>query len=74
MTIPNYYRKNYRAVRLCTSYLAFGPSTTFVGSGVFTCYKYTIWCIPANANNGHKDVQWGELYDLGLDPYELANM
>ena len=40
-----YYRKNYRAVRVCSPVFAFGLSSTYQG---VTCYKYTVWCIPAN--------------------------
>lgn len=32
------------------------------GGAPGTCYKYTVWCFGTH-----------ELYDLGLDPYELNN-
>ncbi len=39
-----YAGKVYRTVRVCTSYLLFGPSTTWQN---MTCYKYSTWCVPA---------------------------
>lgn len=67
-----YFRKNYRAVRVCTPVYTFGFSDTYMG---MTCYKYTAWCIPANTINKNRqdNVNLNELYDLGLDPYELTN-
>ena len=38
-----------------------------------TCYKYSLWCIPPNKYNGGINTNLHELYDLGLDPYELNN-
>eukprot|EP00955_Chlamydomonas_euryale_P074809 362142-Chlamydomonas_euryale.AAC.5 len=38
-----------------------------------TCYKYAVWCIPENRFNDNDKLNWHELYDLGLDPYELTN-
>ncbi len=42
-----------------------------------TCYKYTVWCIPV-FNTDWKGNVTGcvnvhELFDLGLDPYEINN-
>ncbi|GAX84170.1 hypothetical protein CEUSTIGMA_g11593.t1 [Chlamydomonas eustigma] len=65
-----FYRKNYRSVRVCSPVFVFGSSSTYQG---MTCYKYTVWCIPANAYNILDNLNFFELYDLGLDPYELNN-
>ncbi|KAG1675374.1 hypothetical protein FOA52_012293 [Chlamydomonas sp. UWO 241] len=68
--MSTYYRKNYKAVRVCAPVYAFGFSKTFMS---MTCYKYTIWCIPNNTFNPVDGLILRELYDLGLDPYELNN-
>ena len=77
--MQQYYKKNYRAVRVCGPVFAFSKSSTFDGSvygggGSSTCYKYTVWCIPPNSMNKNKaEGTFWELYDLGADPSELDN-
>eukprot|EP00955_Chlamydomonas_euryale_P080645 363446-Chlamydomonas_euryale.AAC.16 len=66
----NYFRKNYKAVRVCSPVFVFGFSKTYME---MTCYKYTVWCIPANRWNDDDSLNWHELFDLGRDPYELNN-
>lgn len=66
-----WYRKNYRSVRVCSPGVwTLGYSSTF---NDMTCYKYTIWCIPKNLYNWNDSLNFKELYDLGLDPFELNN-
>ncbi len=75
------YRKDYRAVRVCTNWLlperAVSTSTSVPASNGFlggmTCYKYVVWCIPNNPYTS-RDSRYRELYDLGSDPYELNNL
>ena len=67
----NYYRKNYRSVRVCSpGVYAFGYSSTFDS---MTCYKYTVWCLPLSLYNWKDNLNFKELYDLGLDPFEINN-
>jgi len=65
-----YFGKNYRAVRTCGPFYAFGASKTYMG---MTCYKYALWCVPANKWNTVDNLNLHELFDLGLDPWELNN-
>ncbi|KAG2489558.1 hypothetical protein HYH03_012009 [Edaphochlamys debaryana] len=59
--------KDYRAVRACGAHAAFGPPAD--GGGV-TCYKYVVFCNPGNFD---RIGTFRQLFDLGLDPYELQD-
>ncbi len=59
--------RDYRALRVCTNYLAFGTPAQCPQAGIatdtpMTCYKYVVWCTGTV-----------ELYDLMLDPAEVVN-
>lgn len=60
----------FRSVRVCSSHLAFGENDVY-GKG-FTCYKYTVWCIPA-FRDVKEDSVVRTLFDLGSDPHELVD-
>ncbi|KAG1675376.1 hypothetical protein FOA52_012295 [Chlamydomonas sp. UWO 241] len=68
--MSTYYRKNFKAVRVCAPLYVFGFSKTYMS---VTCYKYAVWCIPENRYNALDNLNLNEMYDLGLDPYELNN-
>lgn len=65
-----FHRKNFRTVRVCTPVYVFGFSNTFTG---MTCYKYTVWCLPESRANNHEGLNLRELFDLGMDPWEVNN-
>ncbi|KAG2440647.1 hypothetical protein HYH02_010226 [Chlamydomonas schloesseri] len=68
-SMSNLAGKDYRVLRVCTPFQAFGAPTE-PRSGDHTCYKYIVLCNPRNLPSLGAVRQ---LFDLGRDPVELQD-
>ncbi|KAG2435226.1 hypothetical protein HXX76_007308 [Chlamydomonas incerta] len=71
MTTPSRASKNFRAVRACSPFMGYGPPVMVPRAGNSTCFKYVVFCNPANVDSLGTIRM---LFDLGRDPTELVNL
>eukprot|EP00198_Chlamydomonas_reinhardtii_P012398 XP_001701735.1 predicted protein [Chlamydomonas reinhardtii] len=71
MATPSRASKSFRAVRACSSFMGYGPPVLVPRAGNTTCFKYIVFCNPANVDSLGTIRM---LFDLGRDPTELVNL
>ncbi|KAG2425490.1 hypothetical protein HXX76_013699 [Chlamydomonas incerta] len=69
VTMAQMLGKDYRVLRACSPFQAFGAPTE-PRSGGHTCYKYVVQCSPKSVKSLGAVRQ---LFDLGRDPVELQD-